>query len=239
MKGEWPAKNKRMRGMSGVQSCVQSYRQPRSAQAEWLLGGELVIELPPSLTDLAPTSVVKQSAPFLAEVIRRSFCMAARFQVISDSETGALVVDDISVAKAFSILESLHGTLSEIEDEGELLKALWELGSDILNTEELLIDWAMKRWYQCVSTLESSPAGWVTDEAAAPSDTKQIPFAHLLSQSVQYTGETPCQHNGHTLLNGQVCTVQEVAVNKMKLYALGIGAFWTSFQSWSLSGPSE
>ena len=125
--------------------------------------------------------------------------MAARPQVISDSETGALVVDDISVAKAFSILESLHGTLSEIEDEGELLKALWELGSDILNTEELLIDWAMKRWSPCVSTLESSPAGWVTDEAAAPSDTKQIPFAHLLSQSVQYTGETPCQHNGHTL----------------------------------------
>ena len=72
--------------------------------------------------------------------------MAARPQVISDSETGALVVDDISVAKAFSILESLHGTLSEIEDEGELLKALRELGSEILNTEELLIDWAMKRW---------------------------------------------------------------------------------------------
>ena len=45
--------------------------------------------------------------------------------------------------------------------------------------------------------------------------------------------------DGHTLLNGQVCTVQEVMVNKMKLYAPGIGAFWTSFQSWSLIGPSE
>ena len=165
--------------------------------------------------------------------------MAARPQVISDSETGALVVDDMSVAKAFSILESLHGTLSEIEDEGELLKALRELGSEILNTEELLIDWAMKRWSPCVSILESSPAGWVTDEAAAPSDTKQIPFAHLLGQFVRYTGETSCLHNGHTLLNGQVCTVEEVTVNKMKLYARGIGAFWTSFQSWSLSGPSE
>ena len=72
--------------------------------------------------------------------------MAARPQVIPDSEAGALAADDTSVAKAVSILESLHGTLSEIEDEGELLKALWELGSDILNTEELLIDWAMKRW---------------------------------------------------------------------------------------------
>ena len=170
-------------------------------------------------------------------------------------------VEDIetSVVAAFSLLEELQGNLPETEDEEELRKALWGLDSRILKSEEELIEWALQRWFpdpgpcttsectragQSQSSGYSSPAGWVTDVTAAPSDTKQLPFRpfqHLLNQYVEYTGETPRQHNdGHTILKGQRFRVQEVKVNGMKLYGHGMGEpFWSSFNSWSLIDPSE
>ena len=134
------------------------------------------------------------------------------------------------------LLTGLIGKLPETENEKLLREDLRRLDSLSIKSEEELIHWAMLRWSSCEQAPKSLPAGWCAHvyalrlegepssySSSDPSGEEKTPFAYLLNQWLQYTGETPRMHNGRHLRKGQDCKVQEVKVNGMKLHSAGMG----------------